>query len=888
METTSNNHVIIEGDANISGGTISIGDEFNLIYTEAESYRSEISFKEVQPGEALDTDIRPTIDPKVLTTLFSKRVIIFRNESSIDMFDYQNEVSRHIQAKGKQKVFELFTNQNESSILSKLMPREKGGIYFLNNIDALHIDFNLSQLLAIANQKEMYFLVSTSSSKTRWELAGGQLSECWIDIDPHQLYDLNAIRTKLFERVSNLSFIAKSGVINEEFLLSTNHQFDKVAQRIIRPFQLNLFFRKYEQFNALPSDSELESLLDEVGGHPEEIIQRWFGKLDHSEKLITIAFTLFDGVYTSQFFEAIDRFFPKQGDSVWKISAPELAAVDYKDISFLEPFIHEEIVQGNERIISSRSDFRRVVFKSIWKTHRRHLMSAFPIFIGILSESYRRKTTNWELFGTTERRSILRASFVESISDLGIIQVDTAESILLDLAANGHFHLRGLVASSLAKWRAQGGDEKLFTLLKSWQENESIIDIVHEKLSRRVTSVERLQAPKESPIELIKSTVAITLSKAAGYDQRNKLDDRLINLYVDLAKDQSEWVQLTINKSLPDFIRKHVFQLKTVLYDELMQVEFYQESIVEGLFSATIENVQEMKAIILDWLKLCMETSSEENRRNKGTSRDNVLLTILRLIGRVMQQSDSVELFAKDELFNFGMKLFTKEGRTIVRDALTELLAMLSVKDYQMALVHITALYRQFKGDDRRKFVRFITLQYIRQRSLLQGGDIDFEYSNGKSMRSWSNRLDRPLTEIEANLIEWMNGKNAEAKRIATLVFLDIGGVIEEQESRYIVEVKKRRMAYAKEQEARARKQKMIVAPVNTVVGLSFWLRLRILFMLIFEPKANRLALRDILHLLFNNKGHSLLHVRMMNQKWKHYDPNGLAGKLGRWLDRLL
>ncbi|MCJ8289266.1 MAG: hypothetical protein HRT58_08150 [Crocinitomicaceae bacterium] len=888
METTSNKEFSIGGDANISGGTISFGDEFHNNYIEAESLRSEIAFKEIQSTESLDNDIPPKIDSKVLTALFSKRVIIFRNDGSIDMFDYQNEVSKHIQSKGSQKLFELFTNQNETSILSKLISREKGGIYFLNNIDALHIDFNLPELLAIANQKEMYFIVSTSSSKTRWELTGGQLSDCWIDIDPLQLYDIETIHTKLTERVSRLPFILKSGHVDKKTLLSTTFSLKHVADKIIRPLQLNLFIRRYEKFNALPTDSELESILDEIGGHSDEIIQRWFGKLDHSQKLITIAFTLFDGVYTSQFFEAIDRFFPANEDSIWKISAPELAALDYKDLSFLEPFIHEEVVQGNERLMSSRSDFRRVVFKTIWKTYRRHLMSVFPVLIGILSESYKGKTTNWELFGTTERRSNLRVSFVESISDLGIVQIDTAESILLDLAANGHFHLRGLVASSLAKWRAQDGDDKLFAVLKRWQENKSILAIVHEKLSRRITSVERSRAPKEEPIELIKSTVAITLSKAAEYDKKNHLNEHLIHLYIELAKDTSELVQHTVNKSLPDFIHKHVFQLKTVLFDELMQIQFYQESIATGLFNATVENVIEMKEIILDWLKACLETNSEENRRNKGTYRDNVLLTILTLIRRVINENNVIELFTKEELFSIGMKLFTQEGRPIVRDSVLELLAALTAQDPTLALTQITSIHRQFKGQDRRKFVRFITLQYIEQRSRQIGGDIQYEYKPDEFISSWLDKLQRPLTDIETNLIQWMNGENVTAKRVATLVFLDIAGLVEESESQYIILEKQRRIASAQEKVTREHKKKMTIPPVNTVVGLGFWLRVRIVFMLLFEPKANKLALKDIIHLLFNNKGHSLAHIRLMNQKWKHHDPSGLAGKLGTWLDRLL
>jgi ribosomal silencing factor RsfS len=884
-EIKNTSGVTAEGDANINADVVGIGGDIHIHYEDARNLQTGNYFKKITTVNEIE--FKPLVTNQVSQTILTDRVIIISCESSIDMIDYQNSIVERIKIKSDHDVFELVENQDGQSILPHLIKEEDKGIYLLSEIDTFHIKFDLKQLLEIAVRKDFYLIITTNSPKSRWQLAGNQLDSLWVELDSENLYDSNCFRNKLREELFLIPFIQEPKRSGAFILISDKLTSEEALRVINRPIKLILFLEGYNQFEKLPSDNELNSLLEQIEGRPEEIIERWFGRLPHTKKLIAIAFALFDGVRITQFFEAITRLLQKK--SVWMVSAPELAAIDLKDISFLEPFLHEDFTRNEGSIISSRPDYRRVIFQTLWKTHRRHLMDIFPNIIEMIAESYQRNTTNWELFGTPERRSTIRKSFVNAISDLGSINIDAAESILLDLAANGHFYVQNLVASSLVRWRAINKDEQFFNLLQRWQQDNTVITLVKEKLARREKTLDNYSQNSTVAIERIKCTVAITLSRAAEYDRKNALDPRLIQIYGEIASDDSEAVQFTIEKSLPKFIHNHILQLKPLLFENLMKKARYRTAISEGLMMAFNDNPQETKSLIDEWLDQCRHDQSLENQREKASYRDNILMTIIGVLIEVLNDLELRSLYPQDQLYKMIIELLQNEGRTTVRELVLDLTASLMEQNCSDALSHIQDIAKTFKKDERGSFIDKLTIIYAYQRAELVGGHARWEVFPGEFIPVWLEGNSRPLTAMESEMIEWVNSPNPVAKKIAVLFFLNISSTVEERELVFIREEKARRI---NERELKIKRENargmVITAPKTSQVGLSFMLKVKIFLMLLFESKENKRVLKDMLRFLFNVKGYKTLHIRMMNQKWKKHDPNRLAGKLGNWLDRLM
>lgn len=885
-DVQNNEGINTEGDANINADVVGIGSDIHIHqYNEARKLDSGDFFKKVRRGSEIE--FKPIISDAVKKTITEHRAIIISCESGIDMLDYQNGIVEFIQSKLDLDAFEMIENQEDQSISTHLLKEEDKGIYLLSELDVSHIGYDLTELLNIALRKDFYLIITTNSTKTRWLLGGDQLNDLWVELNSETLYNPDFFRDKLNKELSSISFIETPKRAKNSFLLSDSLTSTDVLKIIDRPIKLTFFLQIYSQLSELPSDDKLRKILVEVSGRPEEIIERWFRRLSHPEKLIAIAFALFDGVRISQFFEAICRLLSEK--SVWTISAPKLAAIDLKDITFLEPFLHEDFTRNDGFIISSRPDFRRVVFQTLWRTHRRHLMDVFPNIVDVISESYRRNTTNWELFGTPDRRSTIRKSFVNAISDLGSINLDASEGILLDLAATGHYYVQNLVASSLVRWRGINKDEQFFNLLNRWQQDESVVELVKEKLARREKTLSYDSDGRLAAVDKIKCTVAITLSRAAQYDKRNALDPRLIELYGELARSDSESVRFTIEKSLPKFIHKHISQLKPLLFENLMKTECYRDGISEGLMLSFMDRSKETKLLLDQWLMQCMVEQSLENRREKSTYRDNILMTIIGVLIRVVDQSKLKTLYTDDELYSKIIQLLKSEGRNSVRQVVLQLAASLMGRDCKSIAPYIQNISNSFKKTERKSFIQKLTSQYVYQRSKLSGGDVMWEVIPDFNIAVWFKRSMRPLTPLESEMIEWVNKSKSTTKEIAVLFFLEIASAIEESEIEFIKEEQNRIIEEEHLRRARENAKRMIITtPQAAPIGLSFMLKVKIFFILLFESRENKRALKDILRFLFNVKGYKIIHIRIMNNKWKKHDPNRLTGKLGKWLDRLI
>lgn len=868
-----------EGDVHVEGNHVSMGD----MHIHQELPPEKIFFRSKACKSLTAQKLLVNISDLTLQTLTHQRMVILNMDNVPDLLDYQDAlIERFVSIRQDIEAYELVRNQNDESVIHLLANAGGRAIYVLNDMDPLHIDFNLKGLNELACKQDFYLLISTKSPLKRWKQSGEQVTEIWIEPDCESMYSHQQIREYFLENLKKSMLFSAVSEVSTATLLSPTYSVQDVLSKLSRPLQLQLFLERFQHFSSLPEDIQIEQLILKIGDSREETISRWFEQLSHEQKLLTIACTLFDGAYLLQYFEAIDGL---TRGSMWQKSAPSLATVDIKDVQFLLSFTHLEETPAGERIQISGSDFKMIVFQVLWNSYRRHLMSILPNLIHMIRHSYQRNTINWEIYGTPERRSIMRQAFVDAVSTLGVVNLEAFEHLLLDLAASDHYHLQGLVATSLARWRGIGRDKELFDLIEKWQDEYAAKALVSEKLSRRL-SISDVRATATA-VERIKQTNAIILSRAAEYDKNNHLHERLVYLYGQLADDLSYEVRIAVAKTLPQFLRKHIEQLSTMILESFLKHEEYSTAISDGLYQSYSRNPDYISQLLYNWLESCTQNTSRENRRIKATYRDNTLITVLDCFRKICTNPTPGKSLNPEPLYGYLLPLLMHEGREVVRTKVILVLSRLIINDRKLAIQYLPQVRQHLRKGERTLLLNELVEEYILERSRLKGGDAIWYFSDQYELSIWFDRAQRPITAFEQDLLKWLNHGSSSIREMATLVFLHIASCVEENEILFIREEKLRQVEASREIESYTSVQKPVL-PVPGQVTLGLWLRIRILFMLLFESRETKRTLKSILAFLMNVRGYSLYHVRIMNLKWRTYAPDTLASKLGNWLDRLI
>jgi len=887
MEVQENKGIVTTGDTNLNESVVGISSDIHVTYYQnATKIEREEIFKRSKLISEGSIEFQPVIEEEVINKLNHHRTVILSFDESVDQLDYKRSLFELIHDQNPYEAYELVEDFEDQSIFKAILKGDDRLFYFLDDIDVSHINYDLKELQGIATRKSAYLIITTASPKVRWQACGGDINDIWVSVKAESIYSADSFRGHFLKELLKCSFIKESESIKNQ-LVSKTITVDDVLARIKHPMQFLVFLDRYRRCDQLPDDSWIQNALNEVEGCPDEIIERWFQKLSNREKLIAVAFSAFEGMYISQFFEALSELLPKE--SLWRISEPDIVSIDLKDISFLEPFVHNELSSGNGVLISSKPNFRNVLFKIFSKTHRRHLMAFVSANSELVYRSYTFSSVNWELLGTYDRRGKIRKAFVNTISDLGKVLFDLAEHILLDLAVTNHHHVQNLVASSLVRWRRANMDEQFFALIDRWRNDDTILDLVHEKLLQRKNLTETGVSDSFEAADLIKATIAITVSRATQYDERDKLDSRLIGIYGEIANDPSDRVQFAIEKSLPKFIHKHINQLKSLLFENLMKTARFRKPIAAGLFLAYQEQKEEIKSTLDQWLDQCLKEKSEENRRDKTTYRDNVLITILNVIINALDDLDLRLYYSDKELYKLVMVLLRKEGRREVRDITIQLLVAILRSHPGKIQNFIERLEPEINDIDRRKLVQQLTQLHLYQLSKLKGGDVIWEFQPKLKVPVWFDRNERPLTAVETEMLSWINNAGSAARKMATLFFLNVASSFEEYEFNFIKEeLTRRKIQESQVRSAQSSLKK--VQPIHHVNSnqLDFFLRIRIFIALIFETKENREALKETLLVVKNAGGINHFPKRIMNHKWRNRSPQKLAGKLGKWLERYM
>lgn len=877
--SVENSGALIE-DSSIVADQVAGRDIYNY-YSEDPSFAS-VSLEYYGSDEYLS----PNITDAVLKKLTDQRILLIHGGQAFDKGGFIRHLAFKVQEQTQYKTQEIELNEENESLYHQISKNSSKSIYLLDRLHPQHVDYDLQRLQILAETRSIYIIITTDLSLDIWQLDQPEQKQFCYQIPQKKLYDdfelTNYLRSRLLQRYTFSNEELKNELLERSIIFKV--PLKEVAAKLNSPENLNLFVLRLvnEDFSSDRSVMEIvHSLLESKEG----IVRKWFMSLSNREKLIALGAALLEGAYDDQFFSIMSQII----EGMWKYNDESLQALDYRDLDFLSDYFRFESLGDGRYVLQSKFPAQKVeIIRSCWNIYRRHLLSILPVFLDTAKKTLDTESSDWGNFGTRQRRANLRIVIGQTISEIGLVSTFSVENSFIELAAHPDDRIKRIVAKSLARWREFGEDEKLFDFLQSWLEDERPRKIISEYLSKQ-TGNQRSELYKERALTYLKASAIQALSYAANYDSPNKLNGRIVAVLLNLVDEsQPALITNTLKSAIPKLVHHHVLQLKDVLLEDFMKYDGMVEPIASGLAKAYKDYPKDLKATLDRWFEECQDNNSQLNRRKKFTHRDKVLVTILEFYSKVEFDS-AIQVISLDEVYEKLRKLCMTEQRRLVRDAIFKTASQLIKWDLNRWEKEIPNLSKDLDFNDAKHLVNALISVFLQERKGLTG-NLYFFHWNEELYPAWLDLYDRPKTKLEKRLMGWIESDQIILKQLATLTFLGIAEVFELSELESIIEIKERlrERKYEQSIQPQTTQQTVVHQPID--YSLSWFTRIRIFFLLLFESKANKQTLKSILITLYKYKRYRReykQHLILVFRKWASTDYT-LLRKLTRWLRRFI
>lgn len=830
-----------------------------------------------------DKYLSPTISEEALAHVSKHRILLITGGNSFDKGSFIRHLGFRLQEEHKLGTRELEMNEDNTSLYQVIRKGPSETVYLLDRLHPQHVDYDLHRLQQVAEAGSAYILMTTDLSISVWQFNDLAHKAFCLNIPQDSLYEKEQLSDYIKEQLK----LKKSVHIkSEDNPLFSKESLESMAIRLGSPENINLFVNQIPDQQEITA-KELELLIQATIDSSQSIVSKWYMTLSGKEKLIALGAALLDGAYDDQFFSMINAI----TDKMWKYSHESLQALDYRDLDFLSDYFRFENLGGGRYVLQSKYLAQRVdIIKNAWQIYRRHLLCILPIFVSTAKNSLNTGSTDWENFGTRQKRANLRLLMGQTISEIGMVSIFSVENVLIELAANSDDRITRIAAKSLAQWREYEQDEKLFGLLQSWLNDDRPRKIITEYLSRRVGMMQN-EAYHKRALSYLRASTVLTLSYAANYDSPNKLNEQIISLLLSVMKERNEAVvNKAIQTAIPRLVHHHVLQLKDVLLEEFMKYDDMVAPIAEGLKKAYSDYPEDLKSTLDRWFEQCMDQASKKNRRGKLTHRDKVLVTVLEFYSKLEFSEDSPESISLDEVYKKLVQLSDSEGRSHVRNQIFKTLGCLLAHDWKKAEAYIPLALKYLDLRDAAPLIDSLFNIFLEERQELKGNEYFFT-REGIDYPIWLDLYNRPRTPLETRLTTWVDSTETVLQQLATLSFLKIAEKFELEERDHILEIielQRQRPAWQAPSANAATSASR--APEPEDYSISLFARIRIFFLLFFESKESKATLKSILLILYRYRTYKREYkgqLNLMLRKWTQLESGNLK-KLSRWLRKLM
>jgi hypothetical protein len=681
-------------------------------------------------------------------------------------------------------------NRTEKSIRIILLPDLKPD----------YIGFDIDRIKQAIPNSHCYVIADTDKPILDWTMAPQQQQNCWWDTanvsyEPKILAEA-AVR-RLAKAKINLDTTVESYLRQQIIQLNTVAKVKDFIQWLWNEEQL---LNQDAAHRKEPlTQNAVDKALSQAQQDRSATLERWFRQLTPPRQLVVIGVTLFNNLFSNQFFVGLERVV----EQTWQKRESSLRSLDYSDILLLGNYC--EFVSGSYQDSSRlftyidteqqatefefsqlklrRPDEARVLFLVAWKTHQRHIISALKEMAQMVEDSVGRvyhTSTEWELFGDEFQSQQLRDVVGQTLSEIGLISLsatNAVQNILLSLAANDSIEVRDVAAKAIASWYPDNSKQFYETLQRLYS----------------VAVGKYLNSPNLA--DSIGATVAMTVSYAALSDSPNNLSTELRNWLNELSESKSFAVRAHLGyHTLVFVIPRHFQQLKVFLkklaekYGGLEEDNGLANAIGWSLAQAYKEYSMEVMDLIeelfQEWKRIIPKlTKTEYIEANKLRDyKANVIAITLSEI----QFSDRA---SSQRIFNYLLELL-KGKKKKTREIALQALCKQIKENFSVISDAIQEGATKLRKNERTLVAEALTAIYLQQRKTLpmpERGDTWYT-QNGDIYRIWIKN-DRPLTAIEATLFSWLgNEKLPVTQQLATQAFINFAKEFDLGEASFVTE----------------------------------------------------------------------------------------------------
>ena len=856
-----------------TGAIIENSEHINIGYSAGgDIHITEVYTDDIAEGFAdINTDAyseayytQPAFAPVLMQQLADRRLLILSGGSGFD----KNEFARHIaflqlQESPGIEVKEWRASEDDEDILKNI--REKSGttLFIIPDCVPQHVAHDVAQLAAIVRQHQHFVILTTDLSQATWQQPEAIVKLYWYEIPASNIYSGATLSQYLARRINanrTLFGIPLETEVNVDTLFAGPHSPLLLSKNFDSPEQINFFLVLME---ADHSDKLLEEKIAQaiftIKDKSETLVTKWYRSLSSTERLIALGAAMLDGLFDDQFFAVMQHIV----NDFWHYRDNRLQSLDYCDLDFLLNFFSFEVFDdGRQLLVCKFPGQRAEIIRAAWQSNKRHILSAFgtlTALAGSSSAGAAGRISHPEINGTRERGKRLRAVAAETISDIGIVSLQTAEPKLVELAASADQTTRRITAKAMARWRAFGKDEQMYETLSRWQKRSNNV----------------------------RSTAVFTLAYAAEYDGPGQLDQRIINLLDNASGDPA------VRGPMKDILQKLIESHLTVIQNDLRDyfaVEPEYSDVITGCIAQLYNNhPHEIKTLLEDWLNSCSDQVSLSNRRNALTYRDNRLVLILRIY-RSLSYGSNNDVITLSYVWSLLDRLHSQEQRAGMRAFILETAAYMIGTQPEQAIGHIEPVFKKLGIEGRQVLIHSIGRVYLYQRAALQGGHYVVQAHNLQIPVWWN--APRPITEIENVLYGWLTGSNSFAREVATLAFVEFAVLLDRDEPQLIqvaiqtaVVQQQEQNRRQQEDEQRRRMEAAVVYPV--MPELSLWTQLKIFFWLIFCPQEEKLVLKEVMNVLLMYRKTNPAYLAVLIQRWNVHGSERVR-RMAWWVGKLM
>lgn len=780
-----------------------------------------------------------------------KRMVVFSEHEELDIYQLQRQIAFNIGNNGQFKVKEMTTQISVQYLMQVLEEEPSDCIFMMGQQEPKTLGHNLEKIQSLATRKNFWFIAQTNRDKQVWANSPYVLELNPFSYDPEELTQYLGSILNMYISILTIS----KDLINE---LSESRFQQQLCTKLTTPLQIDLFIQHLVNQTGVVNKQGLDFAIAAALEEKYSPLIRSFKSQNDYRKLIALGLVLFDGLYDDQFFSAMSYLVNKS----WKGRAKQLRSLDYCDLEAVSSFFNYNNIVGNERFIQNKSvDQRKAIIEYAWNSYRRHLLSALPILAELVIQSVTAINSNWELFGTKEKRIRLRSSIADTISDLGLKAPDSVEHTLIQLACHNSYVVQLVAANALARWYQLGHHDLFFSLIEKWQQDEKFVNLVINILTERHPGERRT---RYQAMGFIKATILLTLGKAAEIERgKEALNPKIIKTLEHALQEKNELVKTRFSQILPEVVHLHLEVLwKEKLLSKLIDQDHLIYSVAVGLAKAYRDTPKKVERLFDKWLPLvnnrtkwAKKNSSiiSENRLQRwwkqlfnGVSkvnlqkqeeddndeslldkRDRVAITLILVCKEIALDKGlrkDVQLCGmspNEILFNFR----NREENYIVREVCLQVLVYLIEQANDDVAQNL--LHEEGPFSEKQAIAMFIGRRYLFERYLLKGGEEELILGR-RNYSIWIDKSSRPDVAIEGIVKKWLSKGNHDQMQLALLSLSRFVKEFEFQEDILIEKILQKQEEASKgleyDQDIKHRIQELFRSKINDIL---YYLRKR-------------------------------------------------------------